>query len=549
MSTVMNTIKIMDMYIHDLIKLTPSFNDFVGLLEYKELKKHWENSLSDEYLELTKQLYKTYLKLMKQQQKKDKKHNMQKSKDIDSWEKSFIYDLTSSLQLIDSPMIYMPINHLENPILGYIEMTLGDSMYDFDTVQDYKWFIQKTHEFEVWCQTAINRMKQGIQKKYVLPKLSVVRVIKQLKAALKNKEYMEHKIKIKLSFDFLHEIDIILTRLITTLLRFLEHIYLKHSPEQVGFYQYPHGKKFYKLFVKSETGINALTISQIHKLGLKEVNRIYKEIHSVMHDLKFNGTFKQFNDMIYENKSLKFKNEKDMDTVYKQLQKIVDKDIMKPLFPDKIKQNAIIKPVPSYMEDGAPAAYYMPGDLAGKRKGVFYYNSQSPTRTNKFEAEAMYLHEDSPGHHYQITLTNLNKKIPLFIRLLDNNAYCEGWGLYCENLGKYDNKYNYFGKLNMEMLRAIRLVVDTGLHYYGWSVEDCFSFFRKFSNSPEHEIESEVYRYIVDPAQALSYKIGEITLLQLRKEYMKKNKTLQEFHHDVLINGPLPLEILKQTMK
>lgn len=528
---------IMDRYIHEYILLHPSFNDFIGLKEYNYLRKHWENSLTDEFIEKERYLLQTFLL------------EISKKSKLNIWEETFKYDLEMNLKLIDSPMIYLPLNHLDNPILMFIELSLGDSIYNFDCVEDYDFFIIKTQEFDIWCQTALERMKQGIQKKYVLPKLSVVKMISQLKNALKSKDYKEHKTKsnIKLDYDFVYILDQYITKIITYVLEFLENIYLKHSTNSIGFSSYPNGKKYYRLFVESECGLNNLTIRQIYNKGLKEVKRIKDNILNVKNNIGFDGNYHQFLKHINDMQELKFKNKDEMGKCYIDLNKKINKTIMQKLFPDKIQQVADIKPVPSYMEDGSPAAYYMPGDIINKRKGVFYYNSQKPQDTNKYEAISLSLHENCPGHHYQITMTNLNPKIPIYIKLLDNNAYIEGWGLYSENLGSdgglYDD-YTYLGKLNMEMLRAIRLVVDTGIHYYGWTFKECFLFFQNYSNSPEHEIETEIYRYIVDPAQALSYKIGEITLLKLRHTYLTHGLTIQQFHHDVLIDGPLPLNIL-----
>lgn len=526
----------MDRYIKEYIELNPSYNDFVGLLEYKHLRKHWENNLSYNYEKAYKTLIKKYLLEMKNK------------KQLNIWEESFVYNLQMSFKLLDSPLQYMPINHLDNTILFFIELSLGDSMYEFKTKEDYDFFINKTMEFEIWCKAAIDKMKEGIQKKCVLPKFSIIKMISQLKNALLNKDYKNHKVKVKLEYDFIYIISEKLGNIIKEMIQFFENIYLKHSTNTIGFSNYRNGKKYYRLYVQSET-TTKLSVKQIHNIGLKEVNRIYNEMLMIKDELKFQGSLKKFNKHINHNLDLKFKNIKDMDKTYKYYQKYIGKHIMKQLFPDTISQKATIKQIPQYLQDGAPTAYYVPGDINGKRKGIFYYNSQKPIDTNKYEAESLSLHEDSPGHHYQITLTNSNNKIPLFIKLLDNNSYIEGWGLYSENLGIYDNKYNYLGKLNMEMLRAIRLVVDTGIHYYNWSIDDCISYFRQYSNTPEHEIETEIYRYIVDPGQALSYKIGEITFLKLRKMYIDNNKTIKQFHHDVLIDGPLPLSILTQKLE
>jgi len=528
---------IMDKYMHEYILLNPSFNDFLGLPEYKELRKHWENNLTDEHIKLEDNLIKKYLGKMKNK------------KNLNIWEKSFVYDLELSLQMIDLPMIYMPIDHFNNPILSFIELSLGDSTYNFNNKEDYDFFINKTKEFNIWINTAIRRMEQGIKLKYILHRFSVVKMISQLKNALETKDYIKHKLKIKLDYDFINIIGEHIENIINKVLIFLENIYVKHTTDKIGFSYYKHGKKYYRLMVKAETGLDNITIKQIHNMGINEVNRIYNEIIKIKNDIGFNGSYKEFNEFINKNTELKFKDKKDMDKTYKKLQENIIKSVMEPLFPDKINHNAEIKPVPEYMEDGAPAAYYMPGDLYGKRRGTFYYNSQKPTHTNKYEAEALSLHENSPGHHYQITLTNMNKNIPIFIKVLNNNAYIEGWGLYSENLGTYKDIYSYLGKLNMEMLRAIRLVVDTGIHYYKWSYENCIAYFNKYSNTPEHEVESELFRYIVSPAQALSYKLGELTILKLKQEYLESGLDIKQFHHDILSSGPLPLTILEEKIK
>ena len=161
---------------------------------------------------------------------------------------------------------------------------------------------------------------------------------------------------------------------------------------------------------------------------------------------------------------------------------------------------------------------------------------------------ALSKHEGIPGHHFHITFMNENKKIPLFIKTSNYTAFIEGWALYAENLGEYDD-ISYFGKLNSEMLRAIRLVVDTGIHYYNWDYKKCFDLFKKYSIYPDSEIDAEIYRYVAIPGQALSYKIGELTILNLRKKYMEKHNDIKEFHRLILENGQLPLEILVNKLK
>lgn len=539
----LNKNDLMDAYLLDYLELYPSFNTFIGLPELNHYKQYYENSLSPESQKQAKDLYQKYVKLMKKQLSS----NVNSSKYY--WQQSFIQELETNLKLLDSPDIYMPITHLENTIIYYIDDAVGNGLYQFENKQDYDWFISRTQQFEVWCQTAITRMKEGIQKKYILPKFSVSLMINQLKNSLKARDYMEHKLIVKLDYDFLKEIDNILQRIISNMITFLENIYIKHtSDSKIGYSHYPGGKSWYRKYVTAETGLSDLTVPKIHKLGLQEVERIYNSYHQLMEKLGFEGTYQEFAEHLDKQSKLKFKSENEMKKTYLSLRTHVKKNIMSKLFVDKLKQDSKIIPVPKYLEEGSPAGYYMPGDVINKRVGKFYYNAMEPTKTNKYEAKALYLHEDIPGHHYQITLTNLNKKIPLFIKLLDNNAYIEGWGLYVENLGDYDD-YEYIGKLNFEMLRALRLVVDTGIHHYGWSMEKVFNYFNKYALIPEKERESEIYRYIVLPAQALSYKIGELAFLDLRQKWEEKGLSVVDFHHQILNDGALPLEIIKQKIE
>ena len=168
----------------------------------------------------------------------------------------------------------------------------------------------------------------------------------------------------------------------------------------------------------------------------------------------------------------------------------------------------------------------------------------------KLDCLAQSKHEGIPGHHFHITYMNENKKIPLFIKTSNYTAFIEGWALYAENIG-YDKTYDisYFGKLNSEMLRAIRLVVDTGIHYYNWSYNKCYKLFKKYTTFSNIDIEAEIYRYIALLGQALSYKIGELTILELREKYMKKYNDIKNFHKLVLENGQLPLDILIDKFK
>jgi len=226
------------------------------------------------------------------------------------------------------------------------------------------------------------------------------------------------------------------------------------------------------------------------------------------------------------------------------MQSKLNKFIMKKLFKKKISHDYLIEAVPKYNEKYAPSAYYVLGDLNKKRKGKFYINLGNLKTHNKIYVESLSLHEGNPGHHYQITYVN-DSNLPLFIKIGSFTAYDEGWALYCENLGEYNDILSYYGKLNMEMLRALRLVIDTGIHYYEWSESRCLSFMKRYLFDDEKNILSEIHRYMANPGQALAYKIGELSIINLKKKY---KGDIKNFHEEVLELGSIPLEILNKKL-
>ena len=203
--------------------------------------------------------------------------------------------------------------------------------------------------------------------------------------------------------------------------------------------------------------------------------------------------------------------------------------------------------VPKYEENSRGLAYYMRPSTDGKRKGKFYINTKNLKSIPKYEVTALSLHENIPGHHYQLS-KSLDNNLPKFLKYFGFTSYIEGWGLYSENLIKYNYDLNYFGKLNYELHRSVRLVVDTGIHYFNWNFEKCEDFMKKYIFMSENDIEKEIMRYIAIPGQALSYKIGELTIKKLRNEFLKKNrnKNIKDFHKKLLDIGAIPLFLLKE---
>lgn len=531
----------MDLYnkfFNEYINLFPSINDNLNLPKYKHLRVHLENSISPEHIKKVNNFYKKYKKILA------------KKKKLNIYDKVLLYEIKLNLESTKYKLEYMPITQMSNIISDYMQMLNGTSIYIFEKEQDYLDFMKKNKEFSAFCCQMITNMNKGIQKGLIQPTKIVEMVISDIENILKNKDYINKKVPKKIKKEWDENVKNYVLDPTNNILVYLKKIYIKNSRKTLGYSSLPDGKNMYKFMVKAYTTNSKLSVKEIHNMGLSEVKRVYSEMEKIMRKLNYKKGFKSFVKYVQTLPSNKFKNEKEVLDQYKQTRKYLWDKIMPEYFDLKIKKNYKIKKVPAAIAPSMPAAYYMGGSLDGKRDGVFWLNTRNVKGMLKSDDLALSKHEGIPGHHFQITYTNESKKIPLFIKIGNYNGYIEGWALYSENLGKYRNELEYFGKLNSEMLRSVRLVVDTGIHYYNWSYEKCFKLFKKYTTMADTEIKAEIYRYIADPGQALSYKIGELTILNLRKEYLKNKKhTLKKFHTLVLEDGPLPLDILIEKIK
>ena len=527
--------KLYDNYFNDYIELTPSLYDCLNLKSYKYLKNKMENPFSSEHIKKQNELHTLYL------------NKLNKIRKPNIYDKTLMYICNDTIESNKYNFNLTPINHQENIIESILDMANGNGIYTFNKKKDYDYFIEKMSNFEDIVDTIIKCFKKGINKKYTLPKIMTIKLIDQLKELIKSKSYYNNNIKFKLNYDFNKKCDSIFIIPIKNLIVFLEKDYLKHSRTSIGMVSLPNGIREYKYLVKSSTTLPNISIDTIHNYGKSEIERIYNKMIIIKNKLGFSGPLSEFNVYLRKKRNLKFKNKKDVLESYKTQLKDINKTIMKTQFYNNVKGECYIIPVPKYNEEFSAEAYYMGGDLYNKRPGKFYINLKNIKDANKIEIESLTLHEANPGHHYQITYVNENNNIPLFLKCYPNDAYQEGWALYCENLGKYKSLESYYGKLVLEMLRALRLVVDTGIHYYGWSYTKTFKYYKKYSFDSDIEIKDQLYRYIAIPSQALSYKIGEKVILELYKKFKQSNNysgSTKEFHNKILEHGPIPLELL-----
>jgi uncharacterized protein (DUF885 family) len=335
---------------------------------------------------------------------------------------------------------------------------------------------------------------------------------------------------------------------------YLANTYLPASRDSIAMSDLPNGRAWYAYNVSNQTTTD-LTPEQIHQIGLSEVKRIRGEMDKLIASTGFKGSFAEFLTFLRTDPRFFYDKPEDLLMGYRDIAKRIDPGLVK-LFGKLPRLPYGVIPVPSYSEKSQTTAYYNDGSLAAGRPGYFYANTYDLKSRPKWEMEALTLHEAVPGHHLQISLAQELENVPQWRRYDNYTAFVEGWGLYAESLGGdlglYEDPYSKFGQLTYEVWRAIRLVVDTGMHTMGWTRQQAIDYFKANSAKAEHDIEVEVDRYIVWPGQALAYKIGELKIKELRA-YAEKELgpkfDVRTFHDHVLGNGALPLDLLEKNVK
>jgi uncharacterized protein (DUF885 family) len=326
--------------------------------------------------------------------------------------------------------------------------------------------------------------------------------------------------------------------------------YLPQARDSVGLGQMPGGDRLYEYLVKVNTTTD-LSADQIHRIGLDNVAQIHAEMEKVKAKVGFQGTLKEFFEHIRTDPKFKPVSREALQQGYVAIGKRVETQLPR-LFRTLPKTGLAIRPVPALTEKGAARGSYASGTPDGSRPGVFYFNAYDlPSRTTP-GMETLYLHEGAPGHHFQISLAQENETLPSFQRFGGNTAFVEGWGLYAETLGPelgvYTDPYQFFGYLDSQLFRAIRLVVDTGIHSKGWSRDQTIQYILDNSSRGRSNATAETERYIAIPGQALAYKIGQLKISELRERAEKAlgpRFDARDFHEQVLMSGALPLAVLE----
>ena len=462
------------------------------------------------------------------------------------------------------PSHLVPLNQFYSAPNSFAQLGSGNGMQPFVTVQDYDNFLKRIDGFVAWSDQAIVNMREGAQKGYTLPCVLTERVLPQLAAHVvadpEESIYWGPVRNLPATFSaadrerltdaYRTEIESQLVPAYRRLHDFMRDEYLPQCRTSVGLDALPDGKAWYEYLVRELTTTD-LTPAQIHDIGLSEVRRIQDEMRGVMRQVDFKGTLQDFFVFLNSDPQFVHPSREALVQGYVDIKNRVDPQLPK-LFEVLPKADYEVRAVEPFREKSAAGGSYQAASEDGSRPGIFYANAYDLKARPKWAMESLSLHEGSPGHHFQISIARERKELPRFRRFGGYTAYVEGWALYAESLGPdlgmYTDPYQYFGRLEGELFRAIRLVVDTGLHSKGWTREQVLAYIDANSATSEARRVAETERYIAIPGQALAYKIGQLEISKLRaraEQALGERFDLREFHTAVLTDGARPLDVLE----
>jgi uncharacterized protein (DUF885 family) len=460
-----------------------------------------------------------------------------------------------------------PMNHFFGIHTFYPTFASGEGAAPFKTAVDYENNLKRHKDYVRYLDRAIGRWRQGMSSGVVDTKLTVRNMIEQLDEQLKQTPEQSNFLgpvrkfpdsisageRARLTAAYRASLDTELRPALTRLRDFLRNDYLPRAREGVGLMHMKGGPELYRYLVRSTTTLD-MAPEEIHQLGLGEVARIRGEMDKVRREVGFRGDLPAFFNNLRTDPKLKLKSREALTQGYYDIGQKVDAELPR-FFSTMPKARLEIRPYEPFREKFEAGGSYQSGTPDGSRAGVFYFNAYDlPSRTTP-GMTTLYLHEGAPGHHFQISLAQENEALPAFMRFGGNTAYVEGWALYSETLGYdmgfYKDPYQRFGTLSDEMLRAMRLVVDTGLHSKGWTRDRAITYMLSNSDMGRTDATAEVERYIAIPSQALAYKLGALTIQRLRAKSQAElgaKFDIRAFHEQVLGTGALPLAVLERKI-
>ena len=479
-----------------------------------------------------------------------------------TWE-IFVGERELALEGQKFPEELMPLNQMSALPVDLAVYGSGSGPQNFKTAQDYDRFLKRARQFPRWVDGAIALMRAGISRGVTLPRPAMEKVVPQLRDIVTAKladnifwtpiASMPKEItgaeRRRITGAYAAALTGEVLPAYTRLADFIAQDYLPAARTTVGWSDLPDGANWYRWRIRSATTMD-MPPGQIHALGLAEVARIRGEMLAVKERVGFKGDLEAFFKFLEEDPQFYFKNQAELLGAYVDVKRRIDALLPK-LFADFPQADYEIRAVEAFRAASAAGASYQAPSADGKRQGIFYINTFNLKAQPRFGIETLSLHEASPGHHFQISIQQELTGLPRFRRFGGYVSYSEGWALYAESIGKelgvFTDPYQWYGRLSDEMLRAMRLVIDTGLHAAGWTRAQAIKYMLDNSTLTESDVTAEVERYIVWPGQALGYKLGQLHISALRvraQEQLGADFDVREFHSQVLRDGALPMDVL-----
>jgi prolyl oligopeptidase len=450
---------------------------------------------------------------------------------------------------------------------GVQNLDSNTSYLRFETAEDYADWLERMSKIGTVIDQSIELADAGREAGMVLPRVLMERIPDQIAVQLVEEgadspfyqvfETMPDTIPASEQERFREQaievIEDVVIPAYRELADYFEETYLPDARESIGISSLPNGSAWYEFLARRFT-TTRMTPDEIHRLGLDEVKRIRDKMQLIIDELEFDGDFQEFLTFLRTDPQFYYDNPDDLYEAYLATSKRIDPELVS-LFGTLPRMPYGVKPIPDAIAPDTTTAYYSRPAADGSRAGIYWVNLYKPEVRPKYEIEVLSVHEAMPGHHLQLAIQQEIADMPNFRRYSGFTAFVEGWGLYSESLGYdlglYTDPYTRFGALTYDMWRAVRLVVDTGIHYKGWTRQQAIDFFKDNAAKTEHDIVNEIDRYIVMPGQALAYKVGQLKIKALRTQAesaLGDRFDVRAFHDELLGAGALPLDVLQQRM-
>jgi len=537
------------------LEMNPVSATFIGDYRYND---RMANSNSPEYIAMATAMDDEFLARLLEIDRAQLGYQDQLSYDL------FKINREQSLEGNQFPSELQPINQFYSIANFFAQLGSGTSAHPFKTVKDYEDFLSRADDYSIIVDQLIANMKQGMQQGVTQPRILMQKLLPQVNAHIVDDpkdsnfytpvtnmpEDFSDEDRLRLMAAYEDKISNTIIPSYQRISNFLGDEYIDNARDTVGLYAQPNGENWYAYLVRLYTTTD-MTPDEIHQIGLDEVSRIHEEMLGVMEEVGFDGDLKEFFEFVNTDDQFFFDEAEELIQGYRDMSDRIT-ELSKDLFDVMPKTAFEVRRTEPYREASAAKGSYQSGTPDGSRPGIFYANAYNIKARGKWAMESLFLHEAIPGHHFQIMIQRENEDLPGFRRFGGFTAYSEGWGLYAESLGKelgvYTDPYQYFGGLNAELWRSIRLVVDTGLHAKQWSRQEVLDYM--FANSAVAEVRAvaEAERFMAIPGQALAYKVGQLKIREIRDKAeatLGDKFNVKDFHTEVLKDGAMPLSMLE----